>query len=114
MPPGRHRTSGVVRAVKWPLVAESLLAGETVTLRPHGNSMTPLIESGQRIVISPCWPRDVRLDDIVLAKVKGVYYVHKVTGIQGHGVRRFQISNNHGHVNGWTTRVYGKVTEIGG
>lgn len=79
--------------------------------KPHGNSMTPLINSGQRIVISPCDLSDIEVGDAVLAKVKGTFYIHKVTRVSMDG--RFMISNNHGHDNGWTRQVYGKVTEIG-
>lgn len=87
----------------------ALAAGRSVTLKPHGNSMTPIIRSGQRIIISPIG--DVEVGDVVLAKVKGHFMIHKVTAIGDDG--RFQISNNHGHVNGWTRQIYGKVTEIG-
>lgn len=97
--------------VSWPKVAEELQAGRSVTLHPHGNSMTPLISSGQRVVVSPCLPTDVRVGDAVLAKVKGNWYLHKVSAIGDDG--RFQISNNHGYVNGWARHIYGKVTEIG-
>lgn len=82
-----------------------------MTLKPKGNSMTPIIRSGQRIVLSPVDPDDVQVGDAVLAKVKGRYFIHKVTAIGDDG--RFQISNNHGHINGWSRQVYGKVTEIG-
>ena len=82
-----------------------------MTLKPHGNSMTPMIRSGQRIVLSPVDLSEVRVGDAVLAKVKGRFFVHKVTAIGDDG--RFQISNNHGHVNGWTRQVFGRVTEIG-
>jgi hypothetical protein len=32
---------------------ESLLAGETVSFRPRGNSMTGIIESGQLVTVAP-------------------------------------------------------------
>lgn len=94
----------------YPEIVQELSEGRSVTLHPHGNSMTPIIKSGQRIVISPVQPADVSVGDAVLAKVNGRYYIHKVTSIGG---GRFQISNNHGHVNGWSRQVYGKVTSIG-
>lgn len=92
-------------------VVKELSEGRSVRLKPHGNSMTPIIKSGQPIVLSPVDPADVRVGDAVLAKVKGNYYIHKVTAIGDDG--RFQISNNHGHVNGWSRQVFGKVTGIG-
>lgn len=97
--------------MRYPDIVRELSEGRSVTLKPHGNSMTPIIQSGQRIVLSPIDPQDVQVGDAVLAKVKGNYYIHKVTAIGDDG--RFQISNNHGHVNGWSRQVFGKVTEIG-
>jgi SOS-response transcriptional repressor LexA len=69
--------------------------------------MTPRIVSGQLVRVAPR-DEDVKVGDIVLAKVKGQLYLHKVSAIQGW---RVQISNNHGHINGWTTqeRIYGVV-----
>lgn len=88
-----------------------LAAGRTVVTKPHGNSMTPMIKSGQRIEITPVADRHPKVGDAVLAKVKGRYMIHKITAIGDDG--RYQISNNHGHVNGWTYRVFGVVTDVG-
>lgn len=72
--------------------------------------MKPKIESGQLITLSPDVTK-VDSGDIVLCKVNGHYYVHLVSAIQG---KRFQISNNHGHINGWVGAncIYGKVTKV--
>lgn len=91
-------------------ILQELAQGNTVAHKPRGNSMTPLIKSGQRIEISPCHSSDIQTGDIVLAKVKGHYYIHLVTRTSLDG--RFMISNNHGHDNGWTRQVYGRVTKI--
>lgn len=89
----------------------ALARGRTVVVKPHGNSMTPLIRSGQPVELTPITEREPRVGDAVLAKVKGHYYIHKVTAIGHDG--RYQIANNHGHVNGWTYRVFGVVTNVG-
>lgn len=53
--------------------------------------------------------QDYRIGDIVFCKVKGRYIdAHKITARQGD---RYLISNNHGHDNGWTKTVYGRVIE---
>lgn len=93
--------------MRYPDIVKELGEGRSVTLKPHGNSMTPLINSGDTIVLQPVDPADVKVGDAVLAKVKGRYYIHKVTAVGDDG--RFQISNNHGHVNGWSRQVYGRV-----
>jgi hypothetical protein len=46
---------------------------------------------------------------VVLCKVHGTYYLHLITAKDG---QRFQISNNKGHVNGWTKTIFGKVTKV--
>lgn len=98
--------------MSWPPLVERLLNGEQVQLRPKGQSMVPKIKSGQLVTIIPVGRRGViETGMIVLAKVKGRHYLHLVTAIDG---ERVQISNNHGHVNGWTTknRVFGIVSRI--
>ena len=92
-------------------ILQELARGNTVRHKPHGNSMTPIIKSGEPIEISPCAPSDVQTGDVVLAKVKGRYMIHLVTRTSLDG--RFMISNNHGHDNGWTRQIYGRVTKIG-
>lgn len=92
-------------------IIERLQKGESVELNPQGQSMTPKIKSGERIVLSPI-ETDLAVGDIVLAKVHGKYYIHLVSAIVGD---RIQISNNHKYINGTTSRdkIYGVVTEIG-
>jgi hypothetical protein len=88
---------------------DKLAAGESFETSEKGNSMTPLIKSGQKHILSPIQLEGVVVGDIVFCKVKGRLYTHLVTGVGDKGI---QISNNHGYVNGWTKQVYGKVTEI--
>lgn len=74
--------------------------------------MTPLIRSGQLVHLEPTQRDDLKVNDIVLARVKGRLYLHKISALTHDG--RVQISNNHGQVNGWTTveRVYGVCTRV--
>lgn len=93
-------------------IVENLLAGETVSFRPRGNSMKPKIYSGQLCTVAPIFGKeDIEVGDVVLCKVRGNQYLHLVSAISG---ERFQISNNHGHVNGWTTlrSIYGKLIKV--
>lgn len=93
---------------------KELQAGNTVQIRPKGNSMSGRIESGQLVTIAPCASGDIAHGDIVLAKVKGRVFLHLVGGIMDvKGRRRFLIRNNRGRTNGWTGIVYGKVVKIG-
>ena len=89
---------------------ERLAKGEVFITKEKGNSMTPILKSNQEHELSPCKLEDVEIGDIVYCKVKGNYTTHLVTAKnESKGV---QISNNHGHVNGWTKAVFGKVTKI--
>lgn len=95
--------------VSYPRIIERLAAGERVTLQPSGQSMTPRIKSKQTIVLIPI--DRIQVGDVVLAKVTGKHYIHLLSAIDGD---RVQISNNHGHVNGWThrTKVFGRVIDV--
>jgi hypothetical protein len=89
---------------------ERLQNGESFITSEKGNSMVPLIKSGQKHKLEPAKWEDVEVDDIVYCKVKGNFYTHLVTA--KNEKRGCQISNNQGYVNGWTKQVYGKVTEV--
>ena len=89
---------------------EKLQAGESFITSEKGNSMLPLISSGQDHVLSPATYETVNVGDIVFCKVSGRFYTHLVKAKDL--VRGCQIGNNRGHINGWTKQVYGKVTKI--
>lgn len=84
--------------------------GETFTTSEKGNSMKPLIHSGQEHVLTPINWEDVEEGDIVYCKVKGNFYTHLVKAVDT--VRGCLIGNNKGGINGWTKQVFGKVIEI--
>lgn len=88
---------------------EKLKRGETFITSEKGNSMSPIIKSGQEHKLAPVKLEDVKVGDIVFCKVKGHYYTHLV---KGKGMRGLLIGNNKGGINGWTKQVFGKVIEI--
>src|SRR5215813_14527111 len=90
---------------------ERLRAGETVSFRPRGSSMSPKIESGQLCTVAPIDPAALAVGDIVLCRVHGADYLHLVKAIQG---CRFQIGNNRGRINGWigAAGIFGKCTKV--
>jgi len=89
---------------------EKLMNGETFITNERGNSMSPLIKSGQDHKLAPCTIDDVEIGDIVYCKVKGNFYTHLVKAKDPK--RGAQIGNNKGGINGWTKAVYGKVIEV--
>lgn len=90
---------------------EALLRGETVQFRPRGQSMSGKIESGQLVTVVPLADRMPRVDDIVLCTVNGTQYLHLVKAVSG---ERFQIGNNRGRINGWTSlrNIFGICTRV--
>lgn len=89
---------------------DELLQGRSIKFRPRGNSMTGRIDSGDLVEVVPITNSPAK-NDIVLCKVNGNQFLHLVTAVRGN---QFQISNNHGHVNGWTTldKIYGVVISV--
>jgi hypothetical protein len=96
-------------------IALRVAEGETVTFRPTGNSMVPLIHSRDEVVVSPVDPTRVEVGDIVRTKVAGKVYIHLIKAIEP-TKRRVQIGNNRGGINGWTgfDRVYGIAVSVAG
>lgn len=93
-------------------IIEKLKTGAEVSFRPRGNSMTPHIKSGQSVTVKPFGPGEgPELGDIVLARVRGVEYLHFARGLTPTQVL---IANARGRENGWTKRssVYGKVVSV--
>ena len=89
---------------------EKLQSGESIVTSEKGNSMVPLIKSGQHHKLSPATWEEVNVDDLVYCKVNGRLYTHLVKAKDPN--KGCQIGNNRGHINGWTKQVFGKVVEI--
>jgi len=95
--------------MNWKKHIMDLEAGNTVQCRPKGNSMSPKINSGNKITISPS--KSFKKGDMVFCKVKGRYYIHLISAVNG---QRYQISNNKGKINAWIHKknIFGKVIKI--
>ena len=96
-------------------IAIRVADGETVTFRPTGNSMVPLIHSRDEVVVAPVDRTLLAVGDIVLTKVAGCVYLHLIRALD-RPKGRVQIGNNRGRVNGWTSldRVYGIAVSVAG
>ena len=89
---------------------ERLQNGETIVTSEKGNSMAPLIKSGQEHRLEPATWENCEKGDIVYCKVKSHFYTHLVKARDAQ--KGLLIGNNKGGINGWTKQVYGKVIEI--
>lgn len=73
--------------------------------------MDPLVKNGQEVTLAPITAGVViEPDSVVLCKVKGRIYLHKVLAVGDNG---FLIGNNRGHTNGWTRTLYGYLVSKG-
>jgi len=72
--------------------------------------MMPLLKSRQPVKLEPATWEDCNVGDIVYCKVRGSCFTHFVKG--KNEKKGVLIGNNHGHINGWTKQVYGRVIEI--
>jgi hypothetical protein len=89
---------------------EKLLNGETFITSEKGNSMVPLIKSGQNHKLEPATLETIEVGDITYAKVKGNFYTHLVKAKNKE--KGCLIGNNKGGINGWTKQIFGKVIEV--
>lgn len=94
-------------------IASQLQDGKRIEkYKEAGNSMLPKLKGNQPVTLEPVNAQtELKVGNIVFCKVKGNYYTHLISKIKGNP---YQISNNHGYVNGWVTRnkIFGKVIKI--
>lgn len=84
--------------------------GESFATSEKGNSMQPLINSGQEHILSPVIWQNCEVGDVVYCKVRGNFYTHLVKSKNNN--TGLLIGNNKGGINGWTKQVYGRVSKI--
>lgn len=88
---------------------EKLEKGEYIISREPGNSMTPILKSREPVILEPVngkWD-EFEKGDIAYIKIHGNYYTHLVHGVDPE--KGLLIGNNHGHVQGWTKKVFAKA-----
>lgn len=91
---------------KYERMQQELASQGRTEAKVFGHSMRPILESGSFLTFEKRARYEV--GDIVFCKVKGRYVdAHKITKVDREG--RHLISNNHGHDNGWTRQIFGKV-----
>lgn len=90
---------------KYDNLQSALDRGEEASMRCAGNSMLPILSNPS--ICTYKREKSYKVGDIVFCRVKGRFIdAHKITAING---ERYLISNNHGHDNGWTKTIYGRV-----
>ncbi len=91
---------------KFERLKSELQAAGTGKMKAFGSSMLPILKSGTLLTFVAA--AEYTIGDIVFCKVKGRYIdAHKI--VKKDANKGYLIANNHGHENGWTKIIYGKV-----
>ena len=102
-------------------VIESLFKGEKVCRFEYGNSLYPIIKSGEFCLLSPIASIDeIKIGDIVFCKIENgeypTYMTHMVVGMSSSahdGNKWFQIGSSMGEIYGWTRTIFAKAQGMG-
>lgn len=90
---------------KYERVIDEIITQGYGVMKCYGNSMTPILKSGSSQTFVP--QPDYEVGDIVFCRVRGNFIdCHLITQKSERG---WMISNNHGHQNGWTRKIYGRL-----
>jgi hypothetical protein len=73
--------------------------------------MEPTIRHRGLVHLEPCSADDVQKGDIVLCRVHGTTFLHRVKGRDAR-TGRVLIGSDRGSINGWTKMVFGRVTRV--
>ena len=102
------------------MIKKQLLKGDDCWFVSSGNSLWPVMHSGDAITLAPiAQGQTIELGDIVFAEVQygPRFYVHMVHAIEKdiHGDKtKYWIGNIKGYINGWAYRehIHGKVVSV--
>ncbi|NOR52683.1 MAG: hypothetical protein GQ536_01145, partial [Candidatus Aminicenantes bacterium] len=61
---------------------ELLSCGNSVSFRAPGNSMRPTVFDGERVMVRPISPSDIKPGDIILYRYPGSVIAHRVISIE--------------------------------
>lgn len=92
---------------KYLILKEELETTGTGTMSTGGASMTPIFPAKTRVKMTYQKQTDYEVGDIVFCKCK--YFVDAHLVIAKDTNKGYLIANNHGHQNGWTHKIYGRV-----
>jgi len=95
-------------ASKYDRLQDDLMKTGTGEMKCFGNSMLPILSNPSTNTYRK---QDIyKKGDIVFCKVRGRFIdAHLITKVAADG--QYMISNNHGHDNGWTKTIYGRVVK---
>ena len=86
---------------------EELATTGTGTMTTGGGSMTPIFPAKTNVKMTYKRQDSYEVGDIVFCKCKNFIDAHIIIAKDAN--KGYLIANNHGHPNGWTHTVYGRV-----
>lgn len=72
-----------------------------------GSSMTPIFPGNTSVKMTYKKQESYEVGDIVFCKCKGYVDAHLIIAKDAN--KGYLIANNHGHLNGWSHKVFGRV-----
>lgn len=69
------------------LAREQLARGALIRLHVSGNSMAPLVERGDVVLVRPVNLEDLHRGDLLLVEQGGAFLIHRLVAADAHGVR---------------------------
>ena len=79
------------------------------SINTGGSSMTPIFPGHTTVTMWYRRQETYSIDDIVFCKCKNYVDAHWIIATVTN--KGYLIANNHGHQNGWTHKVYGRVVK---
>ena len=101
---------GLAPAIK--LVREKLAQGGLVRLRVSGNSMAPLIESGDVVLVRHADPESLRRGDLLLVEREGAFLVHRLVAIGARGIQTKGDNSSHADLPVTPQAILGRVVAV--
>jgi len=95
-------------------IAPQVLAEEGICeIKTQGNSMQPIMTTGDTLRLIKVNPSKLRKGDAVFCKVGGNIFVHLISAVDSKN-ERFLICNNKNYTNGWTSakNIYGLCVKV--
>ncbi len=82
-------------------------------IKTQGNSMQPIMTTGDTLCIRKVAASKLRKGDAVFCKVHSSVFVHLISAVDSKN-ERFLIANNRGHANGWcnASGIYGLCVKV--
>lgn len=91
---------------------EQLRLGKKIARFEYGDSLSPILNSGEYAILTPINDYDdIKIGDVVFCLVNGILMTHMIWLISesNYQQKQFLIGSSSGQLYGWTTWIYAKA-----